>query len=69
MTQEKAVPMHQPVYSSPVTITRANGTVEQQPAYSEARLIRIVEKGRRQPRTWNEVNSCKGGGKDFVKPT
>jgi hypothetical protein len=54
MTQEKAVPMHQPVYSSPVTITRANGTVEQQPAYSEARLIRIVDKG---------------GGKDFVKPT
>jgi hypothetical protein len=58
--------MQDPVYKLPVTVTRVDGSVEQQPAYSEARLLRIVKKGQRQPRVWNEVNSRNGGGSDFV---
>lgn len=54
---------------SEVKITRADGTVEVRPAYSEKGLRRVVEQGQRKPRTWNEANSRKGGGADFAAPT
>lgn len=51
--------------ASPVTITHADGTVEKQPAYSDDELRRIHKAAQAKPRTWNEINSTKGGGRDF----
>jgi hypothetical protein len=48
--------------TSPVTITRPDGTVVEQPAYSPRQLQRIDAKAARQPRTWDEINSHAGGG-------
>lgn len=51
--------------AGPVTVTRADGSSEVKPAYDRKAIERIVDKGRRQPRTWDEINSHAGGGKDF----
>ena len=48
----------------PVTVIHADGTRETQPAYSPDELERLDRRARRQPRTWNELNSSKGGGWD-----
>jgi len=55
--------------ASPVTIRHADGTVEEQPAYTAKQLDRIDAKAARQPRTWDEINSRAGGGTDgtFVR--
>ena len=32
-------------------------------------VMKVIRKGDRQPRTWDEVNSTNGGGRDFGKRT
>ena len=53
-----------PGTASEVKVTRADGTVEVQPAYTPDELRAIDAKARRKPRTWNEINSARGGGAD-----
>lgn len=31
--------------------------------------LRTIRRGQRQPRTWDEINSTNGGGRDFRRPT
>ncbi len=57
--------------AGPVKVTRADGTVTQQRAYTEREVKRVVVRGRQQPRTWNEGTpdrSGSGGGHDFDPP-
>ena len=54
--------------ASPVTIRRVDGTVETQPAYTPRQLAAVNRRARRTARTWDEINSCKGGGRDFYPP-
>ena len=47
-----------------VTVIKADGSRSEQPSYTDEDLARIDRKARRQPRTWDEINSSKGGGVD-----
>ena len=51
--------------ASTVTVTHADGTSETQRAYSPRELKAIDRRAARKPRTWDELNSSKGGGRDF----
>jgi hypothetical protein len=48
-----------------VVITHADGSQENQPAYTAAELARIDRKAAKTPRTWDEINSTRGGGQDY----
>jgi hypothetical protein len=48
----------------PVTVIRPDGSREIRNAYSTAQIESIDRKARRQPRTWDEINSFQGGGAD-----
>ena len=50
--------------ASPVTVTKADGTVEVHKPYSVDEVRRIDRKAAMQPRIWDEINSRGGGGAD-----
>lgn len=41
--------------AGPVTVTRADGTREVQPAYSSTEVDRVIEEGRSRPQTFDEA--------------
>jgi len=48
----------------PVTVIHADGTREVRQAYTPEQIERLDRRARAKPRTWDEINSCKGGGQD-----
>jgi hypothetical protein len=50
--------------AGPVTVTGPNGHFRLHSPYDPAETTRIIEKGQRKPRTWDELASDGGGGHD-----
>lgn len=48
----------------PVTVITADGSKSVRAPYKASELLRIDRKARSQPRTWDEINSSRGGGAD-----
>lgn len=52
---------------SDVTIRNRDGEQRRQPAYTDGQARRIVGKGQRTPRGWDETVSTHGGGHDRAR--
>lgn len=52
-------------HNRPVIVHHPDGTTEERPAYTQAELAHIDRQAAKHPRTWDEINSTKGGGRDY----
>jgi len=51
--------------AGPVTVHHPDGSIDTAEPYTPRQLAAIERRARKQPRTWNEINSQKGGGTDY----